>query len=342
MAKYAIITDLNRCTGCLACTVSCKAINGVDAGSERADALRKLRAQIEESRAESIRKVLETAADAESVQASIAERESIQASIQKRLQQESIKAKITQAETQKQYETPVYVAETTRRSINYDSYIETNLPTSSNNEVIYDNEDETTERALNISTIEPGDLVETTISKNLITNEIKATVDSPTISAEKDIYDDVVETLIEPSMEELSEPIVEEETAAKEQKDTDDIVESENKDDSEDAADIEDGSGSKGGKDAEKLEDLEGDEGKTESEGHANERGKYQLETEGEYAGKKIFELEQNGNLGINTEHLSVTNMKGIMSSVLTLLFLLGALLFVLSTRDKSNRNNYF
>ena len=33
MANYAIITDLNRCTGCLACTVACKAINGVDVGN---------------------------------------------------------------------------------------------------------------------------------------------------------------------------------------------------------------------------------------------------------------------------------------------------------------------
>jgi Fe-S-cluster-containing dehydrogenase component len=33
MAQYAIITDLNRCVGCLACTVACKLVNGVDIGS---------------------------------------------------------------------------------------------------------------------------------------------------------------------------------------------------------------------------------------------------------------------------------------------------------------------
>ena len=33
MPRYAIITDLNRCTGCLACTVACKAINGVPVGN---------------------------------------------------------------------------------------------------------------------------------------------------------------------------------------------------------------------------------------------------------------------------------------------------------------------
>lgn len=33
MTQYAIITDLNRCVGCLACTVACKGANGVDVGS---------------------------------------------------------------------------------------------------------------------------------------------------------------------------------------------------------------------------------------------------------------------------------------------------------------------
>ncbi len=33
MSRYAIITDLNMCVGCLACSVACKAANGVEIGS---------------------------------------------------------------------------------------------------------------------------------------------------------------------------------------------------------------------------------------------------------------------------------------------------------------------
>ena len=33
MTRYAIVTDLNRCVGCLACSVACKAANNVPVGS---------------------------------------------------------------------------------------------------------------------------------------------------------------------------------------------------------------------------------------------------------------------------------------------------------------------
>ena len=32
MTHYAIATDLNRCVGCLACSVACKAMNSVPVG----------------------------------------------------------------------------------------------------------------------------------------------------------------------------------------------------------------------------------------------------------------------------------------------------------------------
>ena len=33
MTQYSIVTDLDRCVGCLACSVSCKVVNGVPTGN---------------------------------------------------------------------------------------------------------------------------------------------------------------------------------------------------------------------------------------------------------------------------------------------------------------------
>mgnify|MGYP000659446973 CR=1 FL=1 len=33
MTHYAILTDLNKCVGCLACSISCKVVNNVPIGS---------------------------------------------------------------------------------------------------------------------------------------------------------------------------------------------------------------------------------------------------------------------------------------------------------------------
>ena len=33
MTQYAILTDVNKCVGCLACSISCKVTNDVPVGS---------------------------------------------------------------------------------------------------------------------------------------------------------------------------------------------------------------------------------------------------------------------------------------------------------------------
>lgn len=310
-------------------------VSGGSTGSVVADALRKMKADIEESRAESIAKVLETAKDAESVAASIAERESIQASIQKKLQQESIKNKIAQAEFQKQYETPVYV-ETTTRKITYESSkeitepnvvnnvkyydLDNKMPVKNDNSTVYDNND-IVPSEMNVYDYDQANLLQPTTRK--VDDYSDSTVEKPT-GEEKQVESQVTNETIET----FDSPIIEEETTT------------DNK--NQELSDVEEGKGSKGGKDAEADEDMTGNDGENESMGNANDRGKYQQETEGEYAGKKVFELKQNGNLGLDPEHLSVTGLRGLVSAVITLLFLLGALLFVLSTRDRFKRDNYF
>lgn len=349
--------------------------SGGSTGSVKADALRALKAQIEESRAESLKRVLETAKNSESVAASIAERESIQSSIQKRMQQESIRARITQAETQKQYETPVYIEETVRNNTVLETRRETIAPTSVANVPKYTEERSVptsryVERVSNVdvmieptpiyeeefnplsetkatvvlSDIEPGDFIVETQGKSFITyNTNQTVVNSPTSER---IEETMRETIQESTLEVFDSPIIEEETTVVEEETAvSETIATETRSEAEDnqkAKDDEDGKGSKGGDDAEKEEDMTGDDGENESEGNANDKGKYQKETEGTYAGKKIFEIDRNGDLGLNPEHLSVTNLKGMMSAFITLLFLLGALTFVIGTKDKKYKNNYF
>ncbi len=307
-------------------------------GSAAADALRAIKAKAEKEREESIAKVLETASDKQAARESITKRESIEASIQKRLQQESIKAKIAAEEKSNQYETPVYVESTTRKKTTYDIKKETNVPTSEreisvNDNIehmlpsatekkdIYDSNHETVvAEEITISDYEPGDFIENTEAKSKVDKDVKETVSAPT-SEKKDEYDTTASS--ESNNDETT--VVDEESTEK-------------KLDNE----TEEGKGSKGGKDAEADEDQMGEAGQNESEGNAENKGKYQLETEGDYAGKKVFDLERNGNLGLDPEHLSVTNMKGFVTSTLILLFSLGALVFILSTRDKKSSKNYF
>ena len=290
---------------------------GGSTGSAKADALRALRAQIEESKAESLAKVLATAENASQVAASIAEQESIQESIQKKIQQESIKAKITQAETRKQYETPVYIEETIRQYIsNLD--LETVMPTQkeSYNYIDLDN---------NLSP-----------TSEIVYNDAES-IKYPTSEQEEKI-EETLQFYDSPMVFEETNKVVEEEMSVENNNALEQINQSKN----DVKSDIEEGQGSKGGKDAEALEDMKGDDGQNSTEGNAKEKGKTQQETKGEFAAKKVFELKQNGNLGFEPEHLSIQGVKSIIDSAIMICVLSGALIFVFGCKDKTKWDKYF
>ena len=295
---------------------------GGSTGSATADALRALKMQMEALKAESLAKVLETAVDASSVAASIAERESMQESIKKRLQQESIKAKIAQAETQKQYETPVYIEETERQyRSNLD--LETVRPTQTQGHTFIDL-DRNVKPTAGTSFYEEND------------TQIR-----PTGASEKEeVLKETLETYDSPIIPEETSEVVEEETSYPDS--LVDVYEQYIPMPTEMNTDVEEGQGSKGGKDAEALEDMKGDDGENESKGNAEEKGKTQQESKGEFAGKKIFELKQNGDIGFEPEHLSILGVKRYIKGVLILLMLTGALIFVTGTRDKRKKDKYF
>ena len=357
---------------------------GTTTGSAIADALRELRSEIDESKAESLANVLESAINASLTAASIAESESIRASQQKRLQQERIRTRITSIETRPVHETPVYIEETSRVLRTVESTLRTSAPTSMRRvQTYYDNNRIAPEETIEISDIEPGDIIETTKRRSNININNKMLVEKPTkmqsetkyvekniaptaaeseeilevteitpinrteenyenemtpTAADEEIFDTTTQSdneVDDNNQTETLESVIEsvEQTTVNET-----IVETAKKE----VTDIEEGAGSKGGSDAEADEDLEGDDGVNESVGNANEHGQYQLETEGENMGKKIFEIDTTGNIGFEPEHLSVTNMRGMVIAFITLLFALGALIFVFENRDKRSRNNYF
>lgn len=267
------------------------------------------------------------------------------------MQQESIKAKIAQAETNVRSVSPVYVED---RVNNYNLDIETIQPTRGNGRNIinlddnlvptserlyYDinKESKVTEKV--VSDIEPGDFVTETSINRETTYKEPETIDRPTSASMEEVEEKVEETL-----QSYNEPMIYEETSMIVAEETSAISETQETEQKEtkSLSDTEDGKGSKGGKDSEALEDMTGDAGQNESMGKADEKGQYQQETKGEYAGKKIFELKQNGNFGFNPEHLSITNLNSFMSSSVILLLMIGALVFVFDTRDRNKKNNYF
>ena len=325
---------------------------GGSTGSVTADALRQLRINIEESRAESIAKVLESAVNAESVAASIAEREREQESIQRKMQQESVKARLAAASRtdnfgaydnkvppSRNYTTARETIEVSEPRANVIVREETFSPVNSNI-TLYDGNNMVPSE---VNTEVYDNYISIPMTETVATFYENNSIDVPTTVRDiENQYEEVstvvtLETFDTPLVYEETSTIIEEEILTEAQ-----TVEITTEKETENLSDETEGKGSKGGKDAEADEDLKGDDGENESQGSADEKGKYQLETKGEFAGKKIFELKQNGNFGFEPEHLSVAGLKNFMTSVLTLLMLIGALLFIVSTKDKNGKGSYF
>ena len=338
------------------------------------DVLKKLKEEIDESRAESLAKIIESALIASSEAQSVEYDEDGLLTVLKSVQSESVKNLFGSVYQTSQIQD--------RAGVVGPKVVEV-IETKSINPTADETEDETLKKeTVKISDIEPGDFVEETTVKQRLTSTYvsiekptsakqtltstyenianptseKQTVTSSYVNifrptTEKTSYDEI-STVYSETYEVFDFPIVEEETQplteelsseVSDYNETEPVVEAEEKKE-ESSAVVEDdeGSGSKGGKDPEAYEDKRGDEAENESKGQALEKGQLRSESEGEYAGFKVFELETNGKIGFNPDSLAVTNIRGVMIASSILLLSLGALTFIFSTFDLNKKNSYF
>ena len=138
--------------------------------------------------------------------------------------------------------------------------------------------------------------------------ELGKTLDPAEYDEVSTVHSETYEVFDFPIVEEETQPLTEElSSEVSDYNETEPVVEAEEKKE-ESSAVVEDdeGSGSKGGKDPEAYEDKRGDEAENESKGQALEKGQLRSESEGEYAGFKVFELETNGKIGFNPDSLCI------------------------------------
>lgn len=80
-----------------------------------------------------------------------------------------------------------------------------------------------------------------------------------------------------------------------------------------------------------------------ETMGFAKDDGEHYAEKEGSHAGKKVFELDRNGDLGLN-ENVGLLDASGLFGLTLFLAFGVGAVSFLCASLDvkKKKKSNYF
>lgn len=315
-------------------------------GSTMADALRALKEEIAESRAESLAKYLETALNASKTAASIAERESIQESIQRKLAQESIKEKLIKETLPTRENLIVAPANYAKSYVNKKETMP-NVTAPTATERLTPQITERREATIHI--VDAIDMIEAKISNS---NQMVETVVAPT-SAARDMQSSIAppeiqETKIQYSEIEPGDIVAQQQAEEQYQKEIEAMIEKslgESKAEETTANNTDDedeGKGSKGGEDAEADEDMKGDEAQNESMGSADSKGQFQSSKTGDHAGKKVFEIDVNGNLGLNPDRMSHISARKIVAGLLSIIFIIGAIMHFRSTSDKKDKNNYF
>lgn len=325
---------------------------GGSSGSALADALRALKEEIAESRAESLAKYLETALNASVTAESVAKRMREQESIQKKLAQESIMQKFAPKETKAIHETlKMETYEYKKSYVNETTNIDVTAPTANETErlnasIVDKNHMQTTEHV-----IDAVDIIKAQISKQKEFESIMAPtseyvdpeiappeIDSP--KANTPIISEIEPGDIVAQEESIKAEQTIQQSIQKAQQESMDNAMSEEESTGEKESD--EGKGSKGGENPEEDQDKTGDDGSNESKGNANDKGQFQADKNGEHAGKKVFEIEVNGNLGFHPDRMSHISARKVAIAICSIVFILGAIVHLLSTRDKKDKRNYF
>lgn len=291
------------------------------------------------------------------------------AAIQKKLQQDLVKSTLNIQETpfapQKDYGSPVFVPDTNRivmpevsitaptaapspqvdveptkrqgMVINKEKLSETidmntivtNAPTVQNtlspvapNEIVINHPSAETTMAIDAptaaATLAPPESVEASVTQEYEYYDAPQVETSAveTTAPSKTPYDDIESSIRE--SESIKESMEQETT----------IVESEDP--------------SSGGEEPEKKEDKKGESDSEKKEGEAEDKGELHMAKYDEFKGKRVFEIETVGNIGLTSEYLSILSTKTLMLLVSVVCIVLGIVVFLISQRDKRSKRNYF
>ena len=351
--------------------------NGTGQGNNEAiSALRSLKQAIDESRAESYAKVLETAKDKNKAMESILARESMQESIRKEMAKESIKSKFYEETYEKIHDIPTEASKVYNENSGPPQESET---TKTNNVLKWFqdfselfNQQETTRETnpLDVPTLEPIDPNSNIYSDDqIIPSEVNPQFyefteveDNAQVETRQNAQyirplepQDFIEQTeqksqtnnveTEVTIEPTASPANRQETENNETyevTETSEIVPETSKEEVTNDVKEED-KGAEGGKDKDKDADLAGNDKDNNRDSDDNGSGSGQGNTNGNKKGIKIIEIDAIGGIGVGESSRSIDIMKLIMNLIIIICFILGFVFHYIDVPYKNEiKKGYF